>query len=101
MEIKRELSENGELLTIGIGERFDYTKVQFFRQAYDQLPETVKHVTINLGMTAYVDSSALGMLLTMYKTLHDKQVTINLHNCQPAVLKVFNIARFDKMFSFT
>lgn len=63
--------------------------------------EDVEEVTIDLHKTAYMDSSALGMLLNMQKLLSGKVSTFKITNTRPQVLKILQIARFDKKFEIS
>ena len=45
-----------------------------------------------------MDSSALGMLLNMQKTLGDSVKSFKITHSRPQVLKILQIARFNKKF---
>lgn len=99
MSLERELSSDGKTLTIIVYDKFDFSKVQDFRDAYAEDIVDVTQVIVDLGHTEYMDSSALGMLLNMRKSL-DKQVSdFQIVNCKPAVAKILEISRFDKKFT--
>ena len=98
MSLDREFSQNGKVLTIFIEEKFDFGKVQDFRLAYSQGSESVTGIVINLQKTEYMDSSALGMLLNMQKSLRESVTSFKITHCRPQVLKIFQIARFGKKF---
>ncbi|MBU3002996.1 STAS domain-containing protein [Paraglaciecola arctica] len=98
MSLDREFSEDGSELTIFLEEKFDFGKVQDFRLAYSEGNETVTSIVINLQKTEYMDSSALGMLLNMQKSLSDTVKSFKITHCRPQVLKILQIARFDKKF---
>ncbi|GAB2690488.1 STAS domain-containing protein [Aliiglaciecola sp. 3_MG-2023] len=85
-------------LIIFMEERFDFDKVQEFRDAYLSAPDEVNTITVDLSNTEYMDSSALGMLLNMQKTMVDKISTFKIINCRPQVAKILKISRFDKKF---
>jgi anti-anti-sigma factor len=98
MSLNRGFSQDGKVLTILLEEKFDFGKVQDFRLAYSQGTERVISIVINLQKTEYMDSSALGMLLNMQKTLKDSVTSYKIIHCRPQVLKILQIARFDKKF---
>ena len=98
MALHAELSKDGKCLTIHISGKFDFTLVQGFRQAYSELSDNVEQVVVDLKDTEYMDSSALGMLLNMKKTLGDRVKSIRLSGCQPQIRKILQISRFDKKF---
>ena len=93
-----EFSEDGKVLTIYIEEKFNFGNVQEFRVAYSQDMEKVESIVINLQKTEYMDSSALGMLLNMQKSVSATVSHFKIIHSRPQVLKILQIARFDKKF---
>lgn len=98
MDITASYSEQGKVLMISVGERFDFSKVEEFHHAYQSLPEDAEYIAVDLSRTEYMDSSALGMLLNMQKKLSDKAITYRIVNPRPQVAKILKISRFDKKF---
>ena len=98
MSLTKNESVDGTTLTIQIKGKFDFNLVQSFRQAYAQMSEKTVKVIIDLRETDYMDSSALGMLLNMKKTIDSQVQTIEISNCQPQLRKILQISRFDKKF---
>ena len=98
MSLERQLSADGKSLTIMMDEKFDFGKVQDFRMAYGTDNENVTSITIDLAKTEYMDSSALGMLLNMQKSMSAKVSSFKITNCRPQVAKILKISRFDKKF---
>ena len=101
MSLNRVFSANGNRLTIAVGEKFDFGKVQEFRSAYSSDSDDVTAVVIDLQRTQYMDSSALGMLLNMQKSMSDKVTSFSIINCSEQVSKILSIARFDKKFTLS
>jgi anti-anti-sigma factor len=99
MSLDREFTEDGKELTIYLEEKFDFGKVQDFRLAYSEGSEGVISIVINLQKTEYMDSSALGMLLNMQKSVSDSVTSFKITHCRPQVLKILRIARFEKKFN--
>jgi anti-anti-sigma factor len=99
MSLDRKFSEDGKQLTIFVDEKFDFGKVKDFREAYTSDTENVKDIAIDLEKTEYMDSSALGMLLNMQKTMQETVKNFSIVNSRPQVLKILGIARFDKKFT--
>ncbi|MCW8107819.1 STAS domain-containing protein [Alteromonas ponticola] len=93
-------SENNSL-TIQMDDKFDYSKVQEFRQAYVETPAQPEEILIDLTATQYMDSSALGMLLNMQKYFSDKGVNYKIVNSRPQVARILKISRFDKKFDIS
>ncbi len=98
MSLERQFSEDGTKLTIYLEEKFDFGKVQDFRLAYSQATENVREINVDLQQTEYMDSSALGMLLNMHKSMANQVQQFSISHCRPQVLKILQIARFDKKF---
>ncbi len=96
MPVESTLSSDGKTLNIAISGRFDFEIVQEFRSAYaDQ--KSMDYV-IDMRSTEHMDSSALGMLLNMRKSLGDN-AKISIINCRPQIKKILTISRFDKKFN--
>ena len=98
MDITANYKNQGKELTIDVGAKFDFSRVEDFRNAYAGLDTSVEHISIDLSRTEYMDSSALGMLLNMQKALSDRKLTYSIENARPQVEKILKISRFDKKF---
>ena len=101
MSLEKHLSEDGAALTIVLDDKFDFGKVQDFRMAYSDADSKVTEVLVDLRQTEYMDSSALGMLLNMQKSMSANVKQFKIINCQPQVLKILTISRFDKKFDIS
>lgn len=101
MEISPHYRNDGTVLVIDIGEKFDFGKVEDFRNAYDNLPQEVTQIVVDLAKTEYMDSSALGMLLNMQKALTGRSIKYSIENTRPAVARILSISRFDKKFDIS
>ncbi|RUO38087.1 anti-sigma factor antagonist [Aliidiomarina shirensis] len=98
MGLQTEYANDGKHFIIHIKGKFDFGLVQEFRQSYDGLSDRVTTVVIELRETDYIDSSALGMLLNMRKSLGAGSRNIHLINCRPEIRQILDISRFDKLF---
>lgn len=96
MPVESALSSDGKTLTINISGRFDFEIVQEFRSAYSNHPGV--NYVIDMRATEHMDSSALGMLLNMRKSLGDS-AKISIINSRPQIKKILTISRFDKKFN--
>lgn len=90
-----ECKQEGNTLTISIVGRFDFEMVQEFRNAYAD--KNASSYVIDMRGTEHMDSSALGMLLNMRKSLGEN-TDIAIINCRPQIKKILTISRFDKKF---
>ncbi|WP_420935450.1 STAS domain-containing protein [Alteromonas sp. A081] len=98
MTITSQYRQDGEVLVIKVGEKFDFSKVEEFRNAYNNLTDRTNEIAVDLSITEYMDSSALGMLLNMQKSLKSSNYTYSIENARPQVSKILEISRFDKKF---
>lgn len=98
MSLSTSFSADGQTFTIQISGKFDFNYVQEFRTAYSEVTEPLEFVVVDLRETEYMDSSALGMLLNMQKSLTGKVNRIKISNCRPQIKKILQISRFDKKF---
>lgn len=98
MSLTKSISADAATLTIHIKGKFDFNLVQSFRQAYAQIDKSITKVIIDLRETDYMDSSALGMLLNMQKSIDTQVNKFEISNCQPQFKKILQISRFDKKF---
>ncbi len=98
MTISTREAGDGKELQIAIAGTFDFNVVQEFRKSYDGVGPYNKYV-IDMAQVDHIDSSALGMLLNMKKSVGDN-APISIKNCKPGIKKIFLISRFDKKFNF-
>lgn len=96
MSIEQSIDTHKKALTIAIDGRFDFEIVKDFRNAYSEATD-IETCIVDLRATEHMDSSALGMLLNMKKSLGER-VNISIINCRPAIKKILTISRFDKKF---
>lgn len=98
MDLTSSYRSQGKTLVIDVGHKFDFSKVEEFRNAYLALKEETTHIAVELSRTEYMDSSALGMLLNMQKALNGHTLSYSIENARPQVAKILKISRFDKKF---
>lgn len=84
-------------LTITPSADFDYRDIDEFVQAYQSQSDADSY-TIDLRQVSHLDSSTLGMLLLMRKTIQDT-TPINITNASASVKKILIMSRFDKKFN--
>ena len=98
MAVTSEVSADGSKLTIAIKGRFDFSKHQEFRSAYEELNPRPACVVVDLKDATYLDSSALGMLLLLREHAGGDDSDIRVVNSSPDVRKILGISNFDKLF---
>jgi anti-anti-sigma factor len=99
MTIKSHTSSDGKTVTISIQGRFDFQAHEELRMAYESAGKPVSHYAVDFAQTEYLDSSALGMLLMLRKHAGGRAGAVTLMNPNPAVMKILQIANFDKLFA--
>lgn len=93
-------TQHGPALTIKLSGRFTFSLYKEFAASYKNLTELPEKVDIDLRAVEYIDSAALGMLLSM-RNYFGPEKKITLLHANDTVRKIFEIARFDKKFSMS
>jgi HptB-dependent secretion and biofilm anti anti-sigma factor len=86
-------------LTLKVSGRFTFSIYKEFYSAYKELAEKPRSVDVDLRGVEYMDSAALGMLLSM-RNYFGPEAKLRLLNPNDTVRKILEIARFDKTFQF-
>lgn len=98
MAITATLSDDSQELIIKIKGRFDFSSLQVFRNSYENHDIRPKTYVIDLAETDYLDSSALGMLLTLRDYAGGDSSSIKIINCNPDVKKILLITKLHELF---
>lgn len=98
MDIDSALSEDKKILTIKVKGVFDFSALQIFRSAYENVVPTPEGFVIDLAQSNYLDSSALGMLLALRDHAGGDHSQIRITNCNPDVKKILVITKLDELF---
>lgn len=93
-------TQQGPNLTIKISGRFTFSLYKEFAAAYKNLTEQPQAIDVDLRSVEYLDSAALGMLLSM-RNYFGAEKTISLLHPNDTVRKILEIARFDKKFAMS
>ncbi len=88
--------ENRELV-IRITGQFDFGLHRDFRDAYRDVNDARRYV-VDLGETAYMDSSALGMLLLLREHAESHGAQVELRNVGGELERILRIANFHQLF---
>ena len=99
MDIK--VTTGGSVATIGMKGRFDFSAHRSFKDAYEPVlkEKAFTTVEINLAEVAYMDSSALGMLLLLHERAQADGKEVILSRANSTVLQILDIANFKKLFT--
>lgn len=92
---------NDGCLVLRIEGRFSFDMLREFRTAYEPfLPTTIK-IIIDLKQVEYMDSSSLGMLMSLHNACVPKGIPITLAHCCPNVREILTIVHFEQKFEIT
>lgn len=98
MSISSELTDDKKQLTIKVEGRFDFSTLQSFKDAYDDLDPQPESYIIDLKDSDYLDSSALGMLLALRDHAGSDKADITIKNCNAEVKKILLVTKLDELF---
>ncbi len=98
MAVQSVPSEEGKLLTIQIQGRFDFSSLQVFRNVYEMAHVKPQSYIIDMKECDYIDSSALGMLLSLRDYAGGDDSKIKIMNCTNDVRKILLITKLDELF---
>lgn len=99
MSISTRFLEEANEFQIVVDGKFDFSLLNEFRDAYENAPASAKKYAIDMRSVEMIDSSALGMLLKMKRSLNLADGEMGIINCNSNVKKILNIAKFELMFS--
>ena len=101
MDIRQ--SKNGNHAVLSLGGRFDFNAHREFKGAYSALlaDSSINSIAVNLSAVAYLDSSALGMLLIFRERAQAANKQISLSQPNPTVVKILDIANFHRIFTIS
>lgn len=97
MSISSRHMDHDDKVVIDIKGRFDFSMQKEFREAYRHQDPQLTYV-VNLALTEYMDSSALGMLLLLRQHAGENSGRVILRGATSAVRKILDIANFNKLF---
>ncbi|MEO5378638.1 MAG: STAS domain-containing protein [Magnetococcus sp. DMHC-6] len=101
------VSKSHNTITIKLPERFDYQSRNEFVNSYKTSPANTIFI-IDFSDVLFLDSSALGLLLLFRDVVSKKQGNENeshkieniiFMNCQPKILRLFQMSQFTEIFN--
>ena len=116
MSITTEINGKGTHLVIKVSGKFDYNLQKKFKESYEY-PNMLDHssnnilnnqstdcqalvskYTIDLTNVDYLDSSALGMLLSL-RTYSNHQDCVKIVGAQESIKELLELSGFDRLFT--
>lgn len=92
----KELKDVNQLI-ISIEERFDFSIHQKFRESYVHFDTPNTEFVLDLALTSYMDSSALGMILLLKDHAENLSGSVVIKNPSETVKKILEIAQFHRL----
>ncbi|HBB29015.1 MAG TPA: anti-sigma factor antagonist [Clostridiales bacterium] len=82
-----------------IGEIDIYTSPMFKKEVIDIINAENKNIVVNSEKLDYLDSTGLGVFMSILKTIKEKNLSIKLKNVKPNIYKLFDITGLNKIFN--
>ena len=94
-----EIQHDGDAATLKLHGVLDVASAPTFQAALQSiLDEGGKRVVVDMAKVSFMDSSGLGVLIGAYRRLSGGGGQITLVNLVPAVRKVLQLTRTDRLF---
>lgn len=97
--VESVFDSKSKCLTIHVKGRFDYSCHKAFKNTFSA--EKGVSYNVDLSEIAYLDSSALGMLLLLRDHAGGDKAQIRLVNVSGDVIDILKIANFHRLFEIT
>ncbi len=98
MQYTQQISEG--VCTVVLEGQFTFSDNMAFRAITEEIAKhSLSKVIIEIGTLEYVDSAALGMFLLLRDFAQKRHLTLVLKGAQGQVKKVFDVSRFDQLFT--
>jgi len=101
VSISSKFIEHEKKVIIMLGDRFDFSCHDEFRDTYRSLDLGQLEIVVDFARTEYIDSAALGMLLVLRELAGGDSAKIILKSCQPSVRQIMDITRLNKLFKLS
>ncbi|ADZ91404.1 STAS domain-containing protein [Marinomonas mediterranea] len=98
MSITVNVDNDNNTVEITVVGSFDFSLFNEFRTTYADYVGQYENFVIDMQMVEYLDSAALGMLLSMRNAL-GSEVNIDIANPNDFIRNILMISRFDKRFN--
>lgn len=82
-----------------VGEIDIYTSPMFKNEVLDIINAESKDIIVNAEKLEYLDSTGLGVFMSILKALKEKNLNIKLVNVKSNIYKLFDITGLNKIFN--
>ena len=95
------VTRQGDATRIDIGPQLIVANRQELKDTVlDELQHGERQFLIDFGRTGYIDSSGLGVLVSLSKRIRDQRGTIRLLNLNSDLMTLFRLTKLDSLFQF-
>ncbi|MGS2779692.1 STAS domain-containing protein [Robertmurraya sp. GLU-23] len=95
--IEVKLSPDGEKLTVDIIGDLDIDSTEFVEEELIPILEKYKNINLVFTDVPFVDSSGMGLLLTIVQTLQEQGIEVSISNVRKDVMEVFEILQLPEI----
>ena len=82
-----------------IGEVDIYTSPELKNQIFALIEERSSDIIIDGESLEYIDSTGLGVLMSIYKKMQENSLNLKIINLKPNIYKLFDITGLNKVFN--
>ncbi len=82
-----------------IGEVDIYTSPELKSQIFALIEERSSDIIIDGESLEYIDSTGLGVLMSIYKKMQENSLNLKIINLRPNIYKLFDITGLNKVFN--
>jgi len=82
-----------------IGEVDIYTSPELKNQIFSLIEERNNDIIIDCESLDYIDSTGLGVLMSIYKKMQENSLNLEIINLKPNIYKLFDITGLNKVFN--
>ncbi|GAA0356416.1 STAS domain-containing protein [Bowmanella denitrificans] len=91
-----------DIHVISLPERFDFSFHGPFTQGYQGVidSKSAKHIVLDFSRVAYLDSSALGMMVLLQKRASAAGIKASIRGAKGTAQEILNMANMQKIYGF-
>lgn len=94
------IAESGHTTLVKLEGQFTFSDAKKFKNILDLLHNgSIKAISFDFSEITFIDSACMGMLLLLREECQSRNIDLNIHSLRGQVEKVFEISKFDQLFS--
>lgn len=98
LKIEYSITSENKLEIKPIGEVDIYTSPELKNKIFELIDDKKLNIVINGESLEYIDSTGLGVLMSIYKKMQENSLTIKILNLKSNIYKLFDITGLIKVF---